>query len=312
MATLSTSEILADVISAFKTRVPALLGMSTDFRSSTQSLKLNKTYTAHVATLPSISTYDNSTGYANGAQTANSLLADVPVTVDVHKHVPIKWSHLEDIANDKGEYEKAIANAGYVLAKGVVDSVLAKVTSGNITHSVTYAAADCDVDMLTDATGTLNTQRASTRNRRVLLNTAAANALSVDSRMASKDYQGQITTTDGYRRWTNAFGFTEILEYPDLPTAGSLVGVAFEPSALVVLAGIPDDFNSFAPAGIPRVMGFETVTSEGITMAAVSWQEPGTGNLFWSPTIVYGSAVGAQGGSANTKTDRAGLRIVSA
>lgn len=400
MATLSTSEILADVIDSFRVEVPALLGMSTDFRPSTQKLKLNKAYTAHVTTLPTISTYDATTGYAYGAQTANSLLVDVPVTVDAHKHVPIKWSHLEDIANDKGEYEKAIANAGYVLAKAVVDSVLAKCLSRNLSYSSTFATADCDVDMLVNVTGDLNGQGAANRGRRMILNTDAANSLSADSRMASKDYAGQMTGGAGYRRWTNAWGFEEILEYPDLPTnngtaltsvtaeadddlltkaahglvtgdrvvltaitngagltqgntyyviyassstfklattlalaqAGTgvdittdgtsititptenLVGLAFDPRALVVMAGVPADFNSFAPAGIPRVMGYEAITYNGISMAAVSWQEPGTGNLFWSPTLVYGSAVGRQAGSnaAGTKTDKGGHRIISA
>lgn len=400
MATLSTSELLADVIDSFRVQVPALLGMSTDFKPSAQKLKLDKVYTAHVPTLPTISTYDATTGYAYGAQTANSLLVDVPVKVDSHKHVPIKWSHLEDIANDKGEYEKAIGNAGYVLAKAVVDSVLAKCISRNISYSSTYATADCDVDMVNAVTGSLNTQGAQVGNRRLLLNTAAMNALAVDSRMASRDYSGQLVGGSGARMFKNAWGFTEILEYPDLPSnngtaltsataeaddnlitkaahglvtgdrvvltaitngagltqgntyyviyassstfklastlalaqAGTaidittdgtsititptenLVGLAFAPEALVVMAGVPDDFNSFAPAGIPRIMGYEAITYNGISMAAVSWQEPGTGNLFWSPTLVYGSAVGRQAGSnaAGTKTDKAGHRVISA
>ena len=47
MPTLTSAEILMDVMEAFKKRLPALNRMGTDFRA--QSLKLNNSYTAYIA-----------------------------------------------------------------------------------------------------------------------------------------------------------------------------------------------------------------------------------------------------------------------
>jgi hypothetical protein len=48
-------------------------------------------------------------------------------------------------------------------------------------------------------------------------------------------------------------------------------------------------------------------------MAAVSWQDVGTGKLNWAPTLVWGKALGAQGATNDDgqKTDYAGHRVVS-
>jgi hypothetical protein len=62
-------------------------------------------------------------------------------------------------------------------------------------------------------------------------------------------------------------------------------------------------------------MGYESVTdpTTGITMAAVSWQEAGTGDIYWSPTLVWGKALGKQGAgnAAGALCDYAGHRIVT-
>ena len=63
-------------------------------------------------------------------------------------------------------------------------------------------------------------------------------------------------------------------------------------------------------------MGFESGTDPdtGITMAAVSWQEYGTGKLVWAPTLCWGRALGRQGytNTAGSKCDKAGHRVITA
>jgi len=406
MATLVTQQILLEIVKSFAKRLPMLTRMGTDFRAG--AIVKNKTYTAHIGTLPTIADVDPTTGYVNGAQEASGLLTDLDIKVENHKHVPIKLSHLTVIQQDQKKYRETIANAGYVLAKAVIDSVLAKINFRSFSQWSTFATADCDFDMLVDVTGDLNGVGALGNMRTMLVNSAAANALSADSRIASKDYAGQLLGGEGYRHFRNVGGFGDIIEYPDLGTnngtaltsvtgeadddlltktahglntgdrviitfssgftglttatayyairagadtfklastyalalAGTgiditadgtgatvtrtenLVAFGFDPRALALLTGIPaDSANLAAELGIPQVVALESVTDpeSGITMAAVKWQAPGTQDLYWSPTLLWGSRVGKEPQPAALTTtlavgaacDYAGHRVVS-
>lgn len=400
MPTLTSAEILMDVMEAFKKRLPALNRMGTDFRA--QSLKLNNSYTAHIATIPTVD--DVSTTYATTGNNARDLLTDVPIVVNRHKAVRLKWQHLNAIKDQKNRYEQVVGNAGYAMAKAVTDDIIAGFTPDYFSQSSTFAVADSDADMLDNITGDLNLVGAMPDGRTMLVNTPVANVLSADSRLTSADYAGQRVRGSGYRRFTDVNGFAEIIEYPDLSagngtqltavtaeadddiftkathglatgqalkfdsgtgftgisagttyyvirltentfklatsranaeagtaiditvdgSAGaftatqSLTGFAFDPRAIALLTGIPDDFNQDFLGGlnIPRVMGFESVTDPetGLTMAAVSWQDAGTGDLNWAPTLVWGKALGKQAATAapGAACDYAGHRLVSA
>lgn len=395
--TLTSTEILQDVIGAFKKAFPMLARMSYEFTS--QLLKLGQTYIAHIASVPSAE--DVTTTYAVTGQTAKSLLTDVSVLVNTRKGVLLKWTHLARLQDTKEKYDECIANAGYALAKALVDDLLTAVRSRNFSYGGTYAAADFDVDALVAITGALNTQGAANMGRTLIINSDAANYLSLDSRMGSRDYQGQLPAGEGYRRWVNAWGFAEIIEYPDLSTnngtaltsvsitastdvaaktghglltgdrilygagsggsgltdatyyyaikvdadsfkfattranaiAGTAVNVstdatgvtvtkkenviafAFERRAITFLAGVPDGFSNQGlqnQLSIPANMNFETVSFEGITMGAASWQDVGTGDLNWEPTLTWGWTAGASAAAANQGTDQAGYIIRSA
>ena len=138
MPTLNPDVLLSDTLEAFKTRFPMLSGMSTDFRAT--PLKLDTEYIAHIETLPTAATYDTTTGYANGATSGRSLLTDVPITVDTHKHVPVKLEHLNAIKDHQQKYGRLVGNCGYVLGKTMIDSVTRMYASTERGHShVAYA-----------------------------------------------------------------------------------------------------------------------------------------------------------------------------
>jgi len=395
MATLTSAEILADVIQAFAKQFPALNRMGTDFRPG--ALKLNQTYTAHIPTLPSVEDYDVSTGYDTTGNLARSLLVDVPITVDAHKHVKLKWKHLDALKDKKNRYGEVIGLAGYALAKAAIDNLLAAVTIQNFSQGTVSAAADFDLDVIQSVCGSMNGLGALPTGRVLLVNTAVANVIAADTRISSSEQYGQREGGNALRSWKNVGGFAEIIEYPDLPTnngealactieaddevvtttddhglvvgdrvifpaltggtgltaatvvyyvktaptaktltvsatpggaavnvtadatsgstikkAENMIGFAFDRRAFALLSGIPENFDSefLAQLNIPRVMGFESITdpTTGISMAAVSWQEKGTGDLVWAPTFVFGKALGRQGASnaAGAKCDYAG------
>lgn len=399
MPTLTVEEILADVLDAFKVRVPALNRMGRDFR--TGGLKLGQSYKAHIAGIPTVGDYDeNSGGYQAGAQSARALLTDVPITVDKHKKVSLKWQHLNSIADKKQEYDKVIANAGYALAKAVILDILTKVSRRTLTNQTIEAEVSSDYDVIEAIRSDMNLAGASDMGRFGIVNTAVASALHLDERVLSGDYRGQMDGASALRVFRNLAGFEEVFEWPELPTnngtataitatastdvinlvghsfldgdrvyfpalaggagltAGTtsyyvrdaaadtfkvsateggaavdittnytsgtvqlrenLTGIFAEPSALAILAGIPEDFETVVGDGFnaPQISSINTWTDEatGLTLAAISERQAGTLNAFLHLTLVWGSAVGRQAATAaaGALTDPAGHRLVSA
>lgn len=212
--TMTAAEILMDVIDAFAKKLPMLKYIGADWRPNT--LKLNQTYTAHVPSVPSVEDVSSGDYSAMTGQNARDLLVDVPVTVNKHKGSKLKWTHLNAIKDNKMEYDKVINLAGYAIAKQVVSDMIAGFTPVNFSQHSLFAVADSDCDMLDNICGDLNTAGAIPTGRYGVVNTSVANVLAADSRLTSADYAGQRVRGEGYRRWTDVNGFSEIMEYPDL------------------------------------------------------------------------------------------------
>lgn len=79
--TLSTTELITDVIDAFKVRFPLMSAIGTDF--SSDEAKLNQTITGRIVSLPSVQEYDATDGYKANSASANGLTTDVSVTLTV-------------------------------------------------------------------------------------------------------------------------------------------------------------------------------------------------------------------------------------
>lgn len=218
MATLTVDELLLDTIDAYKVEFPAINRFSIDWGAGTP-LKKGKSYTAHIAGIPTVGAWDNTNGYNITNATGRSLLTDIEVTISEHPVMqPLLFKHLDAIQDDKNEYGKVIANGGYALAKDLVDNALADVTSVNFTQATTAAVADFDLDVIQSVTGSMNTQHCESRGRTLFVGTAVANIIAADTRVSSNDYYGQREGGNGYRMWTNVGGFEQIIEYPDFPT----------------------------------------------------------------------------------------------
>lgn len=215
MPTLTPTTILQRTLSAFGARAPMLRAMSVDF-SADAPLQLDQTVIAHVRQLPTIANYDGTTGYANGATSARTLLVDVPITVDSHKHVPVYLDHLDAIKDQKDAFFGSQDSMGYVLGKAMVDSVLAKATGANLSYSETYSTANSDLDAISAITTKLNENGAAPTGRVGIVNSAVAATLELDSRVQSKDYYGVLTGSSGLRVFRGLGGFDAIYEYPGM------------------------------------------------------------------------------------------------
>lgn len=397
--TLSATLILRETLAAYRTLFPFMGRFGTAFDD--KPLRLNDTVIAHIRALPTAAAYDGTTGYQVSGNSARSLLIDIPITVDSHQHVPLKFEHLNLIKDQKDVWQGAIGDAAYVLGKTMVDTVLAKAKGSNISYSATYTAANSDLDAISEITTTMNTNGASPTGRIGLVSPAVASSLELDTRVASRDYYGALTGGAGLRVFRNVGGFEAIYEYPNLPTnnaatgtftaattdictkashgfqtgdrvrvsssttlpaglaaattyyviylssstfklastdalatAGTavdisdtgtgthsivgyenVIGLFTTAESIAIRAGIPSQTAELAAQlGIPQVMLMEAMKdpTSGFALALMKWQQAGTGDLWVSPTAVWGSAIGRQAGAAGALTDKGALLLRSA
>ena len=211
--TLTATEMLLDVIRAFRTRIPAAMLLGNEWRST--PLKYNGAYTAHIASVPTAESMASTYAAASG-NVARDMLTDVDITVSSRYGTPLDWTNLTLISDRKNEYDKVIGGAGYALAKVFIDDLLSMAKSQYFSYSAIYTTANSDVDMVNEVTENLNTQGAYDSGRVMIVNSAVATTLSADARLASRDYSGQYTQGNGYRQFRDVNGFALIQEYPSL------------------------------------------------------------------------------------------------
>lgn len=314
--TLSTTQILDLVMDAFKVRIPFLVkAFATDF--SAEKAKLNQTVNARVLSLPSVQSYDATTGYKANAAESKSLLDDVPVVIDQHKHVPIKLDFLDAASTVKqiNLLAEATMNCGYVLAKSIVDYCLALLLSTNFSQSSTFTAANSDLDMLANVRADLNAIGADPMGRFGIVNSEVMTTLDSDSRIASGDYHAQRISDQAYGHLRAIQGFQNIWEYPDMPANSENLSSFFGTrESILVATRVPKDTEEIArAAGIPQIASFETMTDEetGLTLLGIKWVEAGTFDVYCTVAVMYGAVAGSQGGSTGDLLDYAGHRVVT-
>lgn len=315
--TLSTAQILELVMDAFKVRLPFLMsGFATDF--SAERAKLNQTVYARIASLPSVQDYNATTGYKANAAESKSLLNDVPVTINQHKHVPIKLDFLDAASTVQqiNLLEEATMNCGYVLAKSIADYALSLVLAANFSQSSTYIVANSDKDMLEAVRVAMNGVGANTMGRFGIVNSNVFSTLDADSRISSGDYHGQRVGDEALGHLTGIQGFSNIWEYPSMPgNSENLTAFFGTKESILVATRLPNDTAEIArAAGIPQIASFETMTDEdtGLSLLGIKWIEQGTFDVYTTVAVMYGAVAGSQGGADGALTDYAGHRIVTA
>jgi hypothetical protein len=314
MSTLTANEVIQDIMEAFQVSLgPVIQSFTTDFSSKTA--RLNDTITAHIQGIPATADYDATTGFANGAVEAETLLTDVPVTLDKLKHVPVKIDYLTQLGSKKDLYKPAVAKHGYSLAKQVIDDACALITAANFSHTVTEATANTTFETVEQKVrNAANTQKMAPMGRFGIVSTAFAGAFGVDARVTSRDYYGQLNGASGYRVFKNVCGFENIFEYPDLPTTGNLTAFFGDQRSIVIASRSAMPEHAAEALGIPRVNKLDTFTdpNTGLTFMGIGWEVAGVLDRFFSVAVLYGLKAGKQGGAADAITDRAGLWVKTA
>jgi len=312
--TLSVPELSMLIFDAFKTLTPELFGeggFALDVSSKTAVL--GDTITSHIGAVPVPADYDQVTGFENGIQDATNLAQDVPVTLQFFKHVPIRIKWLSQLSS-KIDLTRFVMNQGYALRKLIIDTALAQVTAANFTHQYATDPANVSLDTVEYLRGKLNGQKASPFGRFGIVNTKVAGALQADQRVGSSLFYNQLNGDNPIRHYKNLAGFRNIYEYPDFPAGGNIQGYFGDQRGIVIASRGVDFSNAADLLRVPKVV--ETVPMQddesGMPFTAVGYQKYGTGDVTFSIGVLFGIGAGNQGGAADTKTDPAGVRFVSA
>lgn len=314
MATLSTAELISDVLDAFKVRFPMISRIGTDF--STEEARLNQTIKARIMSLPTVRDYDGTSGYEANAANANDLSADLDITLNRHKHAPIKVDYIDQISTKRNLYEKAVSDLAFVLGKEAFDYAMSLVVAANFSQNSIFSVANSDKDMLDDIAGDMNTIGASPIGRFGIVNTPVFNTLEADSRIASGDYHDQRRGSNAYGVLRGISGFEEIYEYPGLPAnAENLTGFFGDQSGIAMASRLPNDVEKLANSlGIPSIAKVEVVTDPdtGLSLMGITWQKSGVFDIYTTLVWIYGIVAGSQGGSAGDLADYGGHRLITA
>lgn len=313
MSTLSTAELIMDVIDAFKVRFPQLGLFGTDF--SNKSAKLDQQLIARIGSVPGVQDYDATTGYTANAANANGLTVDVPVTLDRHKHVPIKIDYLETLSTKRDLYQETVGNMAYALGKEAFDHAMSLVLTTNFSQSSVFSLANSDKDMLTDVNKDMNKIGAADTGRYGIVNSDVFETLDNDARISSGDYYGQRKDGSAYGHLSNVAGFANIFEYPSMPTNAQNLSAFFgDRRSLVMASRIPTDMEALATRlGVPKIAKMEPVSDpdSGLTFLAITYQQAGTFDLYTTLAWIYGISAGNQGGATGALTDYAGHRLTT-
>ena len=312
-ATISIDELSSDMLEAFKVMFPFLGDFSTDF--SSDSAQLGDTITATIGLVPTVQNYDATTGYKANAAESKALAEDVAVTLDRHRHVPTKIDYIDAISAKKDLYRMAVAERAFALGKDVVDYIGTLILAANFSENSIYSTANSDLDMLINVAGDMNAVGASPFGRIGIVNSAVAATLMADSRIASRDFYGELGRgNSGYAVFRGVAGFEAIYEWPSLPAnAQNLTGFFATKEAVVLGARVPSKIvNPSASMERIAITATPSDPATGLTFGAIEWTDPGTFDDLLTLSLVYGAKAGMQGGSAGDKTDYAGHRLITA
>jgi len=307
--TLTTAEIVADFFEAFRKMVPALRYFTTDFSSA--EAKFNQQIIAHVGSLPTAVTHSAS-GYFNAPVSARGLLTDVPVTMDTWQDVVLKFAAADLVADRSYKYTRTVNMSAYVLGKAMIDSILAKCIAANLSYSTVCTQANATAAKLRTFTAALNANGAPPI-RYGLVNSGFMTGLVADSVVASSFLFGQRQEGAPIMTLTNIQGFAEVTEYSDSAAwPAALNGIFFSDGAIIVASRLPADSVDLArQRGVPVPLAVNTQTDpqSGLTVLALERLNTLTLDLELCFSVMFGSAVGKQGGTAGTVMDPAGFRV---
>jgi hypothetical protein len=306
LGTLAGTLVTQRTLELLKFIFPELTSFTTDF--SDQPVTFNQTIMTRTVTIPTVSTYSTSTGWADSA----AATGDVPVVLNNHKGVQITFNEQILASTVRKLFEEFAPAQSYALGKSLVDGLYGNITDANFTNNQVSAIGvfnrNAVIDLATNLTlrGVPNLPG----SRTLLLYSTFFGQLEKDSAIVSlATFQrpelitGQ--TQDGANYAINVEGF-KVVNAPNLPTNNAnLNGFAASKSALIIVTRTPSDYTSVMPGASYGTVQMVTEPDIGITVMLVQFVTHQMATASSRIALMFGTAAG-QGNAGTLLKSNAG------
>jgi hypothetical protein len=284
--TTNATVIAQKALETLIAKIPFLKKITTDF--SDQKAKFNEQVVTHIVTAAAATNFEAETGYAPADRTQ----ADVPVTINKHKHHTYKVGVNEASSSRINLIERYAVTAAYSLASAMIADLCELVTSSNYTNA-SQIDLGAGVDGFTRKGLILLGTALSKRNvapmgRFALLNPDYYGSLSMDNVMLTALLQaGADAVTSGVL--PNLHGF-DVMEFASLPTnSQKLAGFVGTPDCMVIATRLPDDPGQGSST---CAITIATEPESGLSVQVREWYNADLAQFRRTYTLMYGVAKG--------------------
>lgn len=288
--TLIVDTLTGKIIAPLRTMVPELSYFSTDFGKQgseyAQPAKWNQEVISHLLAAPAAERFTPGSGLGSNTQNPKDLLTDCKVRINLGAKVSIKLPVVDAVKYFLSDaFMQTQVEAVRSLGRFVLADAVAKFNQGCFSQEYVVTKAANEYSKINRVRGALN--KLGTRTPRFILGETDWMAnLAEDPTVISGDYYGQKTGDDPYLTLQNMAGFSQIREYPNMPTNTIAVG-----NATIANAG---DVFTLAAHGLTngmRIRLTNIVTSTGISVDTDYYVKGATTNTFQVAATPGGAAV---------------------
>lgn len=244
--TLSGTLVSQRALELLKFTFPMFRSITADF--SDQEAQFEQTVKTRIVSIPTVVTYDATTGWSQADQTAT----DVSVTLSQHIGVPIVFDANTLASTVRRLFDEFAPAASYAIAKYFADALYALITAANFTNAATgpVAQADFDRSQVIAMGVALNLRGVpmGAMNRTLLLNSNYFGQLQADKALITLAAFGN-SGTDMIQTGVlpDVSGFKAV-DAPNLPANdANIVGFGMSKSALVMVARLAGDYTKALP-----------------------------------------------------------------
>jgi hypothetical protein len=283
LGTLSGSLILQEALSLVFKKFPVLNSISKDL--APLGALQNQTVITRLKSIPSV--------VDGNADLPDFATTDVPVTLSYSKKIGASFTADQYNSTNRDLIQELAEPIAIGMAQQIVGSVAALWTTSNFANETVNASPDYTTLV---ACRQALTERGIHGTRHAIVTPGVYSLLLEDPR-CNRFYKsflppGEDPVLSG--ELSQISGFSTIQEYPDLPLANHLIGVALTPEAVVLASRAPMNPQEAFGSEVPFAGTFDIITdpNTGFSAAAVQYIDPKTLSVNVYMKWIYGVAVG--------------------
>lgn len=289
LGSLAGDLIAQRTLELLKYQFPVLSRITSDF--SDQPASYGQTIMTRFMTVPNVATYSPTTGWTTPASTPTAT--DAPVVINAHKGVPIRFQENQLAGTMRRLFDEFAPAASYALAKDMVDALYALITAATYTNTSIKAdksafgrAEVIDMGVALQKKGV----PIGAQNRTLLLNSDYFGQLAKDTAIVTlAAFQRPAIIEQGVLPDVHGFA---VVDSPNLPPTGNLVGFGFSKSALLIAARLPNDYSAILPGSSYGSVTTITDPDLGLSVMQVQYVDHKLGFAESRMALMYGVAAG--------------------